>query len=55
MPRLNAIPPGCPFNPRCPHTFARCVVERPELIPVERSGAACWLYDPQPVLAEALP
>ena len=29
MPRLNAIPPGCAFNPRCPKRFARCVVERP--------------------------
>jgi peptide/nickel transport system ATP-binding protein len=45
MPRLNAIPRGCAFNPRCPHVFERCRVERPELIPLERSAAACWLYD----------
>jgi peptide/nickel transport system ATP-binding protein len=45
MPRLNAIPKGCAFNPRCPRVFARCLVERPGLIPVERSQAACWLYD----------
>ncbi len=32
MPRLNAIPPGCPFNPRCPRVFDRCRVERPELL-----------------------
>ncbi|NMG03189.1 ABC transporter ATP-binding protein [Azoarcus taiwanensis] len=24
MPRLNAIPPGCAFNPRCTEAFARC-------------------------------
>ena len=24
MPRLNAIPPGCAFNPRCPQVFERC-------------------------------
>ena len=24
MPRLNAIPPGCAFNPRCPQVFDRC-------------------------------
>ena len=24
MPRLDEIPPGCPFNPRCPHAFDRC-------------------------------
>jgi len=46
MPRLNAIPPGCAFNPRCPQVFDRCRVERPELMPARRSEAACWLYDP---------
>jgi peptide/nickel transport system ATP-binding protein len=46
MPRLNAIPPGCPFNPRCPHRFDRCVVERPDLIPAGASRAACWLHAP---------
>jgi peptide/nickel transport system ATP-binding protein len=45
MPRLNAIPKGCAFNPRCPKVFARCHVERPDLIGVERSRVACWLYD----------
>jgi len=43
MPRLTAIPPGCAFNPRCPHAFDRCRVERPEPMPAERSQAACWL------------
>jgi peptide/nickel transport system ATP-binding protein len=45
MPRLNAIPKGCAFNPRCPRVFARCLAERPDLIAVERSRVACWLYD----------
>jgi peptide/nickel transport system ATP-binding protein len=44
MPRLNAIPPGCPFNPRCPRRFDRCVVERPDLMPAGPSRAACWLH-----------
>jgi peptide/nickel transport system ATP-binding protein len=44
MPRLNAIPPGCPFNPRCPHRFDRCVAERPDLLPAGSSRAACWLH-----------
>ncbi|HET7260265.1 MAG TPA: ABC transporter ATP-binding protein [Casimicrobiaceae bacterium] len=44
MPRLNAIPPGCAFNPRCPRAFDRCRIERPELIAVGVSRAACWLY-----------
>jgi len=44
MPRLDAIPPGCAFNPRCPHAFVRCRQERPLLEPVELTEAACWLY-----------
>jgi peptide/nickel transport system ATP-binding protein len=46
MPRLNAIPPGCPFNPRCPRRFERCFVERPELMSAGTSRAACWLHAP---------
>jgi len=45
MPRLNAIPPGCAFNPRCPKRLARCLAERPDPLPVENGLAACWLYD----------
>jgi peptide/nickel transport system ATP-binding protein len=44
MPRLNAIPPGCAFNPRCPRRFARCLAERPSLMPAGASHAACWLH-----------
>ena len=29
MPRLNAIPDGCAFHPRCSHAFERCRRERP--------------------------
>ena len=47
MPRLSAIPPGCAFNPRCPHAFGRCRVERPELLDAGATRAACWLYDPR--------
>jgi len=44
MPRLTSIPPGCAFNPRCSDAFDRCRVERPDLMQVESSKAACWLY-----------
>jgi peptide/nickel transport system ATP-binding protein len=44
MPRLNAIPPGCPYNPRCPKVFARCRSDRPALMPARATDAACWLY-----------
>jgi len=42
MPRLNAIPPGCAFNPRCPEVFDRCRRDRPDLMPAGSSHAACW-------------
>jgi peptide/nickel transport system ATP-binding protein len=45
MPRLNEIPPGCPFNPRCPEVFDRCRQQRPDLLPAAGTEAACWLYD----------
>jgi peptide/nickel transport system ATP-binding protein len=44
MPRLTAIPAGCAFNPRCPKVFDRCRVERPNLMPVVATQAACWLH-----------
>ncbi len=47
MPRLNAIPQGCAFNPRCPQVHERCGQERPELMPAGATRAACWLHHPQ--------
>jgi peptide/nickel transport system ATP-binding protein len=44
MPRLNAIPRGCAFNPRCPKRFGRCDTERPDTLPAGSALAACWLY-----------
>jgi oligopeptide/dipeptide ABC transporter ATP-binding protein len=48
MPRLAAIPPGCPFNPRCPKAFDRCYRERPDLMPAGATSAACWLVEEVP-------
>jgi len=45
MPRLSAIPPGCPFNPRCGFVFDRCRVERPGPIVRGTQAVACHLYD----------
>ena len=45
MPRLNAIPEGCAFNPRCPRAFDRCRQARPDLMPAGATQAACWLHD----------
>jgi peptide/nickel transport system ATP-binding protein len=53
MPRLSAIPPGCPFNPRCPHAWERCTRDRPEPIQRARHRVACHLYDENDPSAEA--
>jgi peptide/nickel transport system ATP-binding protein len=47
MPRLNAIPSGCAFHPRCPKAMARCSRERPDLMAAGATRAACWLATPQ--------
>ena len=45
LPSPLAIPPGCPFHPRCPYVMARCRVEPPLLTPRGEPGhiAACHL------------
>jgi peptide/nickel transport system ATP-binding protein len=45
MPRLGAIPAGCPFSQRCPEVADRCRRQRPDLLPAAGTEAACWLYD----------
>jgi oligopeptide/dipeptide ABC transporter ATP-binding protein len=31
VPRLDALPPGCAFAPRCPYVRAECELAMPEL------------------------
>ncbi|MGD2186842.1 MAG: dipeptide ABC transporter ATP-binding protein [Desulfobacterales bacterium] len=39
-------PPGCEFNPRCPHAFERCRVARPSLVEAtSQHFVACWLNE----------
>ena len=45
MPRLDAIPRGCAFHPRCPQAMPVCRERRPELREAGASLAACWLHD----------
>jgi oligopeptide/dipeptide ABC transporter ATP-binding protein len=45
-PRLDAMPPGCRFAPRCPLVFDRCRVERPPEYPAAGGRASCFLHDP---------
>ena len=42
MPRLDAIPGGCAFHPRCPRAIDRCRHELPTLTVVGATRAACW-------------
>ena len=50
-PRLNALPPGCLFAPRCPLAFDRCHVDIPALHRLKGSGinnmhvASCHLVE----------
>ena len=42
MPRLDSLPQGCAFHPRCPYAQAQCKADpAPKLN--EGEGAACWL------------
>ncbi len=45
MPRLESIPSGCRFHPRCPHVFGRCTEQQPDLLEAGATRAACWLHD----------
>ncbi len=41
MPALSAMPPGCPFHPRCPIAIPTCSEVRPTLEQTETTQAAC--------------
>jgi peptide/nickel transport system ATP-binding protein len=46
MPRLDAVPEGCAFHPRCPYAVDKCrTAPKPH---VEGDAAACWF----PLVAE---
>ncbi|AKH86981.1 methionine ABC transporter ATP-binding protein [Streptomyces sp. CNQ-509] len=54
-PSLLAIPPGCPFHPRCPRAQDVCVTDRPPLYevtddaghPLPGRGSACHFWKDQ--------
>lgn len=47
VPDLTALPPGCPFEPRCPFAHGRCRERLPDLVETAPGHAArCVLYYP---------
>ena len=44
MPRLSDIPEGCAFHPRCPKMLPKCLISRPNLIPVDGAAISCLLF-----------
>ena len=44
MPKLDALPTGCAYHPRCEHASERCRQRRPELF---ANRVACWLAQAQ--------
>ncbi|HSQ26236.1 MAG TPA: dipeptide/oligopeptide/nickel ABC transporter permease/ATP-binding protein [Anaerolineales bacterium] len=45
-PRLNNLPKGCLFAPRCPQAFDRCHIETPRLLMLSKTHqAACHLLE----------
>jgi peptide/nickel transport system ATP-binding protein len=50
MPRLDAMPPGCAFHPRCPYCVPRCRNEQPELMGTGQVRSACFLAEGVPAI-----
>ncbi len=43
-PRLDSLPAGCRFEPRCPKAFDRCKIEQPKVYDLKgRHQASCFL------------
>jgi peptide/nickel transport system ATP-binding protein len=50
-PSLIALPPGCPFQPRCGNAIARCAAEAPPLLAAPDNAvhrSACWVTTEHP-------
>jgi oligopeptide/dipeptide ABC transporter ATP-binding protein len=47
VPSIAQLPPGCPFEPRCPHRVAACAVGLPPLVEVHPGHwARCPVLNP---------
>jgi oligopeptide/dipeptide ABC transporter ATP-binding protein len=49
VPSPAAVPPGCPFHPRCPEAMPHCRTHSPTLKETAPAHlVSCWLYDEFP-------
>ena len=54
VPPIAALPPGCLFEPRCPHRIAACAVQPPPLVEIGSGHwARCPVLNPSGVLNHA--
>lgn len=44
VPRLDDLPPGCPFEPRCERKLPQCLTSQPPVINKNNHAVSCWLY-----------
>ena len=51
-PDMTRMPAGCKFRPRCQFAIDRCGAEEPEMRPVGRQAARCWVTQGGASLAE---
>ena len=48
VPAIAALPPGCPFEPRCPHRIPACTPDLPPLVEIETEHyARCPVVNPR--------
>jgi peptide/nickel transport system ATP-binding protein len=55
LPNPISPPPGCPFNPRCPHADERCVMEVPRLVAAGEGHGPCGTLAGDAPLAGSVP
>ena len=56
MPRLDEMPSGCRFHPRCSLASERCRTEAPQLVNLGERDVSCWhAFEPEPVQRVRLP
>ncbi len=53
LPQSGHLPPGCVFQPRCPHALERCRSEAQVLRPLEDGVVRCWRAETLPRTTES--